>query len=925
MTEEHLLSSLVTSRTGLSSDEAAARLQRYGPNEIAAVKGTPLALRFLANFYHLFAILLWVGAALAVIGGLPELAYAIAAVIVVNAVFSFWQEYRAERATEALKELIPARAGVLRDGARVELLAREVVPGDVLLLEEGDNVPADARLIEEYDLRVNQATLNGESAPARRVATPVPAEPSAPTEVASLVFAGTSVVYGRGRAVVFATGMDTEFGRIARLTRSVEEELSPLQKQMERITRLVALLAVSLGVVFFVLGYFVAGLTLIEGFLFAVGIIVANVPEGLLPTVTLSLAMGVQRMAGRNALVKQLAAVETLGSTTVICTDKTGTLTANEMTVRQVWTAEGRVEVHGVGYEPTGPVRPSLPTLEPLARAASFCNDSRLVPPDDAHPAWRVVGDPTEGALLVMARKAGFDPDAALESAPRASELPFDAVRKRMSTVHAEDGRRIAYVKGAPAEVLGLCSRVLTDSGERPLDERARAEALAANDEMARGGLRVLAMARREVPDRRRYEAAEVERDLTFLGLAGMMDPPRAEVAETVRRAHSAGIRIIMITGDYGLTAESIARRIGIVTSERLRIVIGSELASMPEEELVAALRAGEVLFARVAPEHKMRIAQALKKMGHVVAMTGDGVNDAPALKAADIGIAMGVAGTDVAREAAKMVLADDNFASIVYAVEEGRAVYDNIRRFVTYIFTSNVPEIVPFILFVLFRIPLPLTVLQILAIDLGTDIVPALALGVEAPEPGVMERPPRPARERLLDSRVLSRAYFFLGPLQTAATMVAYFYLYYSRGWRPGEALAASGVVYLSATTMTLAAVVSTQIGNAFAQRTTRRSIVEVGFFSNRLLLAGIATEVALILGIVYLPPLQAVFRTAPLRATDWLVPAALWPTLLLADELRKAVLRRGPRPHSSAGRATMSGNDMSAGQPPSEEAKAT
>ena len=894
MTESELLTALSTSATGLSADEAAARLEKVGFNEISAVRGTPLALRFLANFYHLFAILLWVGAVLAVIGGLPELAYAIVAVILINAVFSFWQEFRAEKATEALKELIPARARVVRDGARMDLLAREVVPGDVLLLEEGDNIPADARLVEEYDLRVNQATLNGESTPAHRIAMPVPAQAVSAAEIPNLVFAGTSVAYGRGRAVVFATAMDTEFGKIARLTQSVAEELSPLQKQMEVITRIVAALAVGLGVLFFVLGYFIAGLTLVEGFLFAVGIIVANVPEGLLPTVTLSLAMGVQRMAKRNALVKQLSAVETLGSTTVICTDKTGTLTANEMTVREIWTSEGLASVSGIGYAPDGIVEPRHPTTDALARASAFCNDSRLLAPDETHPTWHVVGDPTEAALLVMSAKAGLALEDALIAAPRVSEIPFDSERKRMTTVHAEDRRRVAYVKGAPKEVLELCRDFLTTEGVRPLDDAARTEILQRNDDMARGGLRVLAMAQREVGEELRYDAAEVERDLTLVGLAGMMDPPRAEVAETVHKARTSGIRIIMITGDYGLTAESIARRVGIVRSENVRIIIGSELETMTEEELIAEMSAGEVLFARVAPEHKMRIALALKAMGHVVAMTGDGVNDAPALKAADIGIAMGVAGTDVAREAAKMVLADDNFASIVYAIEEGRAVYDNIRRFVTYIFTSNIPEIVPFILFVLFRIPLPLTILQILFIDLGTDIVPALALGVEPPEPGVMERPPRPSRERLLNVRVLSRAYFFLGPIQTAATMLAYFYLYYSRGWRPGQALAASGVVYLAATTMTLAGVVSTQVGNAFAQRTTLRSIFDVGFFTNKLLLVGIASEILLMLAVVYVPFLGDVFQTSALRWNEWLFVLALWPALLVADEVRKWLVRR-------------------------------
>lgn len=915
MSEEELIRSLETSRDGLTSEESAARVERFGRNEIEVLKGTPLAVRFFANFYHLFAVLLWIGAALAFIGGLPELAWAIIAVIIINAVFSFWQEYRAEKATEALERLIPPKARVLRGGRAIELLAGDVVPGDVLLLEEGDNISADARVIQEFDLRVNQATLNGESQPAGRVATPIAGEFLAATEIPNLIYAGTSVAYGRGRAVVFATGMATEFGKIARLTQGIVQELSPLQKQMEGVTRIVAGLAVGLGLMFFALGYFVAGLTLIEGFLFAVGIIVANVPEGLLPTVTLSLAMGVQRMAKRNALVKKLSAVETLGSTTVICTDKTGTLTANEMTVRELWTPAADVEVKGVGYDPSGELRirsapdrvaSDDPTVRALLTCAALCNGSRLSPPDEQHHGWYVVGDPTEGALLVAAAKGEMSVVELQAAQARISELPFDSDRKRMTTVHAVGGGRTAYVKGAPKEVLAICTHVLTPNGVRDMDDATRAAVIERNDEMARTGLRVLAMAQRDVPEQARYDIEGTERDLTFIGLAGMMDPPRGEVVETVGKARRAGIKIIMITGDYGLTAESIARRVGIVRGERPRMVTGTELEAMSDEELTRTLRADEVLFARVAPEHKMRIALALKADGHVVAMTGDGVNDAPALRAADIGVAMGASGTDVAREAADMVLADDNFASIVYAIEEGRAVYDNIRRFVTYIFTSNVPEIVPFVLFVVFRVPLPLTVLQILFIDLGSDIVPALALGVEDPEPGVMDRPPRPRHERLLGTGVLRRAYAFLGPIQAAATMTAYFYLYYTRGWRPGQALAASGVVYAMATTMTLGAVVSTQIGNAFTQRSMHRSVFTSKPFSNRLLLVGVVVELLLIVAVVYVPFLQGIFGTAPLRTGDWLFLAALSPVLLIADEIRKAVISHVPSGTSTMGAAT-------------------
>ncbi len=893
--------------SGLDPRSVSERRTRYGANRIEEVRRRSKLRAFLANFSGLFAIMLWAGSVLAFVGGMPELGWAIIAVIVINAVFSFWQEYRAERATEALAQLIPKRARVVRDSEILEIAAEEVVPGDIIVLEEGDYVCADARLIESVDLRVNLSVLNGESTPSPRRSTPVPVEDlQSVTEAMNLVFAGTSVASGRGRAVVLATGMSTRFGAIAGLTQSIGEGMSPLQREMERVTRVVAGLATLLGVVFFGLGYGVAGLPLVEGFLFAVGIIVANVPEGLLPTLTLSLSMGVQRMAKRNALVKRLSAVETLGATTVICTDKTGTLTANEMTVRSVWVPDRRLEVTGVGYSPEGGVldagRPVAGDVagrcESLLRTGMLCSNARVIAPDDEHPSWRIVGDPTEGALVVAALKAGLDAATEAAAAPRIAEVAFDAVRKRMSTLHRVAGTDdvLVAVKGAPRELLALCTNVLTEAGEVPMTPEFAAAAMEANDSYAREGLRVLAIASRRMSAApTRPEADAIERELTLLGLVAMMDPPRPEVEHAVALCRQAGVRIVMITGDYGLTAESIARRIGIVGERGVRIIEGARLDAMSDSELSQALAAeGDVLFARVSPEHKMRVAKVLSALGNVVAMTGDGVNDAPALKAADIGVAMGRSGTDVAREAADMVLADDNFASIVAAIEEGRAVYDNIRRFVTYIFTSNVPEIVPFILFVLVGIPLPLTVIQILAIDLGTDLVPALALGVEAAEPGVMRRKPRSRSERLLSRAVLARAYLYLGPVQAAVCLGAYFYAYLSSGWRPGAPLPDSGPVYALATTMTFAAVVATQIGNGLAQRTTRESIRTVGLTSNRLLLAGIATEVALLAALVYVKPLADVFGFVPLRPVDWALLAAVAPTLLVADEVRKWVVRR-------------------------------
>ncbi len=908
---EEVYEALGSSPRGLTEEEASLRLERYGPNQIREIKGVPLWKKLLAHFTNFFAILLWIGAALAFVADQAPLAWAIIGVIVINAVFTFIQEYKAEKATEALKRLLPPKATVIREGEEREIEATRLVPGDLIILREGDHISADARLVASADLRTNNSALTGESEPVRRSSAPVIDEGLSFSDILNLVFMGTTVTIGTGRAVVYATGMNTEFGKIAQLTQTVEEEESPIQIQMKRITKFVAVLAIGLGIVFFLLGEYAVHLPFTENLIFAIGIIVANVPEGLLPTVTLALAMATQRMARRNALVKKLSSVETLGSTTVICTDKTGTLTQNEMTVRSLWVPWMEAEVSGVGYAPEGEFlkrngngrgggkgndrrRLSAEELERLREpllVSVLCNNSRLV---EEGGKWKVIGDPTEGALMVMGMKGGLDPRTISEKYVRLVELPFDSSRKMMSVVCEAEGTRKAYVKGAPGEVVRRCTRILTPEGVREMRPEDRDRIMGVNDRYARSALRVLALAVREMPvDIPRYEVENTETDLTFVGLAAMMDPPRPEVEEAIRKCRTAGIRVIMITGDYGLTAESVARRIGMVRGQPA-IITGADLEEMSDEELKRRLREEEVLFARVAPEHKMRIAQVLKDMGEVVAMTGDGVNDAPALKTADIGIAMGVTGTDVAKEAADMILIDDNFASIVAAVEEGRAIFDNIRRFITYILASNIPEIVPFILMVLFNIPLPLTIIQILAVDLGTDLLPALALGTEAPEPGIMERPPRPMKERLLNIRVLLRAYGFLGPLEALVCMLGYLYMF---GWKWGADLRAireaDPLTYVKATTMSLTGIVMTQIGNGFACRTTRESIFRVGFHTNRLYLLGIATEVSLQVLIVYVPFLNRVFETAPISFKDWLFLAPFIPTCLVADEIRKALLR--------------------------------
>lgn len=916
-TPSEIYQTLITRPLGLTQAEADARLAEYGPNTLQEAARTPLIIRLVANFTHLMALLLWIGGVVALIAQLPQLAIAIWLVNLINGAFSFWQEFKAEKATEALRRMLPNYARVLRDGAEQRVSAESLVPGDIILLSEGDHISADARLILSEELRVDQSTLTGEAHPVRKTADVVVQNNLTDAEIPNLVFAGTSVVTGTARAVVFATGMRTQFGKIAHLTQSVGEESSPLQVEMTVVTRTVTVIAILVGSAFFVLSVLLAGMNTAEGFIFGLGMIVAFVPEGLLPTVTLSLAMGVQRMVRRQALVKRLSGVETLGCTTVICTDKTGTLTQNEMTVCEVWIDSHQVSVSGVGYDPVGslsvngkPLDDSLHDgLDRLLRAASRCNNARLLPPSDEHSQWSILGDPTEAALLVAAVKAGIDLEADTQAAPRIRELPFDSRRKRMSTIHqlatsAHSGAKLtAFIKGAPREMLTLSTHAQIRNEVVLLTDSLRTQIMDANDRFAREGLRVLAIAERPMPERSgslsAYTPENVECDLTFIGLMAMMDPPRPEVASAVVKCHKAGIRIVMITGDYGLTAESIARRIGILHSDQARIITGAEVEVMSDAELQAALT-DDVVFARVAPEHKLRVVSAMQALGHVVAVTGDGVNDAPALKKADIGIAMGIAGTDVAKEAADMILLDDNFASIVNAIEEGRAVYANIRKFITYIFTSNTPEAVPFVLFAFSgaRIPLALTIMQILAIDLGTDMLPALALGAEKPEPGLMERKPRNLKDHLITPGMLVRAYLWLGLLQSAAVMVAFYFMYWTNGyWGQWIDLPDSGTLYQAATAMSLGAVVATQIGNVFAQRTERQSIFRVGLFSNRLVWIGIAVEVLLIVLIVYVPFLQNVFGTAAFGLPYWLLLFAFTPLLLLADEARKALLRRAER----------------------------
>jgi Ca2+-transporting ATPase len=894
---------LGTSVQGLTATVAAARLAHYGSNDLPAAPPRPIILRFLAQFTNLFAVVLLAASAITFgsyflqsprDAGNLELAIAILAVVMLNAAIGFMQEYSAQRTAQALQTMVSHTARVIRNGELVEVPASELVPGDIMMLTAGDAICCDARLLEAEELTVDNVALTGESAPVER--TDAAAPNSAASEAPNLVFMGTSVVHGTARAAAFATGTATEFGRIYKLTAQVVDEPSPLQHQVNRMAEQVSVVAVILAALLFAVRATTAHTRLVDSFVFALGVMVALVPEGLPATMSVSLAIGVRRMATRHALIKRLVAVETLGSTTVICTDKTGTLTKAEMTVDSLWSAGTKHAVTGVGYAPDGVVSDPAAVTE-LWQAGALCADARLVPPDPTSGStWKILGDTTEGAIVVAAEKAGLHMADELAAAPRLTEFPFDSERKLMTTVHRTATGYVGYVKGSPQELLGRCDAISWVGKHVQLTAQLRSQVTMANDDFAADGLRVLGVAFRHLESGQPSQD-DAEHGLTFLGLVAMMDPPRPEVPDAVASCRRAGIRIIMLTGDYGVTAEAIARRVGIVTGPEPRVVTGQEMQSMSDEQLTQELAAHpEIVFARVRPEHKLRVVSALKETGEIVAVTGDGVNDAPALKRADIGIAMGVTGTDVAREAALMVLLDDSFASIVASVELGRSVYANIRKFLIYLFSHNVAELAPILVAALIGFPLvPLSALQVLSIDLGSDVMPALALGAEAPEPGTMDKPPRPLGGRLFSGPLVKR-FLFLGVIQAAGVCFAFFWRIHSAHLGFSH-FTASNHTYREALTMTQVGIVVSQFFNSLTVRSEDQSVFAIGLLSNRRLLIAGMVGVGLVSCVAYLPVLQGVFNTTGLTLPDWVMLVGFGLALLAADEARKAFVRRSRR----------------------------
>ncbi len=881
LSPEQLLKALNSDECGLSQDEAEQRQQQYGLNQIRFHRSRSPWRMLLQEFLALFPLLLLAAAGLAFFAnhlspgeGYELIGAALLVVVALNALVSFLQNYKVEKLMLSFLDYIPREVVLLRDGAEQSRDAKEVVPGDILFVQEGDKIPVDGVLLEGDQLVLDESILTGESEPV------IKSVPDSKISEDNIVSSGATVLKGGARLITTRTGRSTTIGSISELSQGVTQDLTPMQRELSYFVRRITWLALGIGLSFFAIGFFI-GNPFWTNLIFAIGIIVANVPEGLLPTVTLALTQSSVRMGRHNALVKHILSVETLGSTTVICTDKTGTLTCNKLHVESLYLDFSEIDLKDcTGYERQSAARPATEIM-------ALCNDAIATSDgDNMHDGFH--GDPTELALAEFVDdRGGYE--QVRERFDAVSSRPFDADLKFMSATHrTSDGGLYMTVKGAPDVVIDLCSRVYSQQQERDLSEDERTGLKDQANHYAAQGLRVLALAYRlvDAPD-------AAEEQLVFVGLVAMVDPPRPEVPAAVAACHSAGIRVVVMSGDKGETVDYISRKLGIV--QRSRVIEGDQLAAMSHTELLATLRDEQVVFARIAPDQKLTIVEGFKELGEVVAVTGDGVNDAPALKRADIGVAMGQRGTDVAKEASDIILLDDNFATIVKAVEEGRAVYDNIKKFITYILTSNIPEILPFIAYVLLPIPLPITVVQILAIDLITDILPAIGLGNEPPEKDVMLRPPRRPDERLVSYRTFVRSYGIIGPAEAALSFLVFFLLLGAGGWQWAEPLPTDTLLYGQATGGFLATIIFCQIGNVLACRTNRQSALPYLLRMNLWIWAGLLVEALFILSILYIPAFHRFFTTGPLPLWVWgFILLAPW-LIFAIEELRKWLVRRG------------------------------
>ena len=893
LSPEETFQALNSSAAGLSDAEAQRRLVEYGLNELRKEKRASPVKMFLQQFTDVLMIILLVATGLSVAIGEYVDAVVIVVIVLATAILGFVQEFRSEKAVEALKKMTSPSAMVLRDGKEVKIPATDIVPGDVILLYTGDKIPADGRLFKTFNLKVDEASLTGESSPVNK-SVDVVSEDAPLNDRRNMVFTGTVVVYGRGVAVAASTGMETEFGNIAKMVQTAREEETPLEKRTQSIGKWIGILSVAICLGVAVIGI-VEGLQIIDMLLWGVSLAVAAVPEALPAIVTGALAVGMYRMAKVNTIVKKLPAVETLGCTSVICSDKTGTMTKGEMTVQRICVGDEVVKVTGVGYEPEGDFLVEDQKIDPknerlclLLTAGVLCNDAKLEK-DTALGRWIVKGDPTEGALLVAAAKTGLWKEEVEKQQPRVGEIPFSSETKRMTTVHAAaSGRKTAYMKGAPEIVLAKCTRILSDGKVTKLTEDDRTNILKMNEAMAKQALRNLGLAFRELPEKVNTFDENIEKDFVFVGIMGMIDPPREEVKEAIYTCKKAGIDVVMVTGDHKLTAIAVAKELNLLgeNDHEGKVLTGEELQRLSDEQLNEIVR-NVVIYARVSPEHKMRIVKAWKANGQVVAMTGDGVNDAPALKMADIGVAMGITGTEVTKEAGDMILTDDNFASIVKAAREGREIYDNIKKYLTYLMRCNIMEIlvmfvavvsVPFLAkiyggtdaTIVSGATIALTAAQLLWVNLTTDGLPAIALGIDPGDPDIMERKPRDPNESIFTRDV--KAYLFLVPiLMTALLLFGYFYY---QPWLPPTLDATGKVIYdplLEARTQLLTSMILMELANAISARSLKYPVWKVGIFKNRFLWYAVGSSFILQLFVLYTPVVNTAFNVTAPEPLDW------------------------------------------------------
>ncbi|MFQ5883875.1 MAG: cation-translocating P-type ATPase [Thermoplasmata archaeon] len=896
---KEVLKELDTSPIGLDDKDAQARLERYGPNELVELRRVSPLKMFLRQFKDLMVIILIIAAVISGAIGVYHIYEGEAAgdelfdmlvimiIVILNAVFGFVQEYKAEKAIQALKAMAAPTARIYRDSEVIQVPARELVPGDVLVLSTGDSVPADARLTEAINLNVNEASLTGESVPVSKITHSLKGEVFLGDQ-RNMVFSGTSVESGRAKAVVVLTGMNTELGKIAGMVQEAEEE-APLKAKINRMAKQIGVIVLGACAIVFIAGT-LQGINVVKMFLTAVSLAVAAIPEGLPAVVTISLALGVQRMVRRHALIRRLPAVETLGSATVICSDKTGTLTKGEMNIRRIQTDDAIFKVRGEGFNPTGKYFLGEEEIDPqtnntlvlLLKAGVLCNDSSLVKKGSF---WTIDGDTTEGTLIVAAMRAGLDPEE-FQKEKRIGEIGFSSDRKRMTTIHETSGRKIAYTKGATERLLEISDMILEAGNVIPLPEEKKESINRATEEMAKRGLRVLALAYRFLPeDLDDYTEETVEKDLIFLGIVGMIDAPRSDAVSAIEECKKAGIHVVMITGDHKLTATAVAAEMGIIDERADVAVTGEELSRMSDEELLEKVE-NIAVYARVSPEDKLGIIDAWKKKGHIVAMTGDGVNDAPALKKADIGVAMGITGTDVSKESSDMIMTDDNFASIVHAVEEGRSVYDNIRKFVLYLLSCNTGEVATmFIATLIFARPeyLPFLIpAQILWMNLVTDGLPALALGVDPAAPDVMERKPRDPKESPITKDMIM-IMVTVGLIMAVGTLAVF---YFSISANPGAVD--------KARTMAFTTLVMFQMFFVFSARSPYIPLHKLGFLGNKKLILAVGISILLQCMIVYVEPISAAFRTVPLQPMDWLWIVLVSCTILIIMESYKILKYR-------------------------------